>query len=71
MLLDSAMNDTPVSAENTTDYLDCSGWGGAVAGRETKPPAPGSFVATTVSGRPLVKEPAWKALWVHRIPWSL
>lgn len=45
--------------------------GGPVAGRETKPPAHGSFVATMVSGRPLVKEPAWEALWVHRIPWSL
>lgn len=37
---------------------------GPAAGKKTKPPAHGSSVATSSMGRSLVKEAAWKALWV-------
>lgn len=44
---------------------------GPAAGKETKPPAHGSSVATSSMGRSLVKEAAWKTLWVHPTLWIL
>lgn len=67
--------------EDTTGYLDhCWGggnqklarwllWSGVPKVKHS--PSDGSFITTMVLGRSFMKDPTWKVLWVHSIPWIL